>query len=212
MRKKIGIFLVCTLLIAVVLPAAGTLNINNVKEQSIDAGDKPVVFGNSPTIGDTNREWSIVATYPIPEGASGLAYDGSYLYCGIYGANGDEVYRITPSTGDYVLQFNGPQEDSYGLTYDGQYLWTTDHPGGSSTPAVAMRLDWSGNLVDQFDLPDHYMSGVAYDNDDYWVATYYPDPSTIYKVEDDGDIIQQFTAPDDQPWDLCLENDNLWMA
>jgi len=211
MKTKIKAILVITLLIATTLPAVGALNINDVKEQS--AGDiSTVLSGDISTIGNFDREWSIVATYPIPEGASGLAYDGTYLYCGIYGANGDEVYRITPSTGDYVLQFNGPQEDSYGLTYDGQYLWTTDHPGGSSTPAVAMRLDWSGNLLDQFDLPDHYMSGIAYDNDDYWVATYYPDPSTIYKVEDDGDIIQQFTAPDDQPWDLCLENDNLWMA
>ena len=41
-------------------------------------------------------EWTIVASYPIPEGASGLAYDGTYLYCGIYGANGDEFYRIDP--------------------------------------------------------------------------------------------------------------------
>jgi hypothetical protein len=56
------------------------------------------------------------------------------------------------------------------------------------------------------------MSGIAYDDGDFWVATYYPDPATIYKVDDTGSILQQFTAPDDQPWDLCLENDNLWMA
>jgi len=200
-------------LIAVVLPAAGTLNINNVKEESIDADDIPVVvFGNSPTIGDTNRDWLIVATYPIPESASGLAYDGANLYCGIYGANGDEVYQIDPSTGGYQLKFTGPQEDAFGLTYDGQYLWTTDHPGSSSTPAVAMQLDMNGNLISQFDLPDHYMSGIAYDYGDFWVATYYPDPATIYKVDGTGSILRQFTAPDDQPWDLCLENNNIWMA
>ena len=33
-------------------------------------------------------EWTIVASYPIPEGASGLAWDGTNLYCGIYGADG----------------------------------------------------------------------------------------------------------------------------
>ncbi len=158
------------------------------------------------------RDWSIVATYSIPESAAGLAYDGAYLYCGIYGANGDEVYQIDPDTGSYSLLFSGPQEDAFGLTYDGVYLWTTDHPGSSSTPAVAMQLDMNGNLISQFDLPDHYMSGIAYDDGDFWVATYYPDPATIYKVDDTGSILQQFTAPDDQPWDLCLENDNLWMA
>jgi outer membrane protein assembly factor BamB len=160
----------------------------------------------------TNRDWTIVEIFPIPEGASGLAYDGTYLYCGIYGANGNEVYQIDPSDGSYSLLFTGPQGDAFGLTYDGTYLWTTDHPGSSSTPAVAMQLDWNGNLISQFDLPTHYMSGIAYDDSDFWVAAYYPDPATIYKVNSSGTILQQFTAPDNQPWDLCIEHDNLWMA
>ncbi len=157
-------------------------------------------------------QWTIVATYSIPEGASGLAYDGTYLYCGIYGANGSEVYRIDPDTGDYSFQFSGPQGDAFGLTYDGQYLWTTDHPGGSSDPAVAMQLNWNGTLRAQFDLPDHYMSGIAHDNGDFWVARYYSDPGYLYKVDTGGTILDEFTAPDNQPWDLCMENGNLWMA
>jgi hypothetical protein len=159
-----------------------------------------------------SRYWSIVARYAIPEGASGLAYDGTHLYCGIYGVNGDEVYQIDPESGSYSLLFTGPQEDAYGLTYDGEYLWTTDHPGSSSTPAVAMQIDLDGNLISQFNLPDHYMSGIAYDSGDFWVSTYYPDPSTIYKVGNSGSILKQFTAPDNQPWDLCLENESLWVA
>ena len=44
--------------------------------------------------GDEARaEWTIVATYPIPENASGLAYDGSWLYCGIYGVNGGRIFH-----------------------------------------------------------------------------------------------------------------------
>ncbi|MBU1319238.1 MAG: choice-of-anchor D domain-containing protein [candidate division Zixibacteria bacterium] len=158
------------------------------------------------------RDWSIVATYTIPEGASGLAWDGSYLYCGIYGANGNQVYRIDPSTGDYTLLTTGPQEDAFGLTFDGTYLWTTDHAGSSSDPAVALQFNMSGGLVSQFNLPDHYMSGIAYDGGDFWVATYYPDPATIYKVNSSGVVLDQFTAPDNQPWDFCIENSNLWMA
>ncbi|MHC4766307.1 MAG: choice-of-anchor D domain-containing protein, partial [Planctomycetota bacterium] len=79
-------------------------------------------------------------------------------------------------------------------------------------PAIAMRLDWTGALVGQFDLPAHYMSGIAYDNGDFWVARYYPDPGHIYKVDSTGAILDEFPAPDNQPWDLCLENGNLWMA
>ena len=210
MKKKIIGILVCTLLITTVFPIAGALNINNSKKQCTATDDiSGLTSDNNATIGNVNRDWSIVATYPIPEGASGLAYNGAYLYCGIYGANGDEVYQINPSTGSYQLQFTGPQGDAFGLTYDGSYLWTTDHP---STPAVAMQLDMSGNLISQFNLPDQFMSGIAYDNGDFWVATYYPDPATIYKVDATGSVLQQFTAPDNQPWDLCLENANLWMA
>jgi len=159
-----------------------------------------------------SAQWTIVETFPVPEGASGLAWDGTWLYCGIYGVNGDEVYRIDPVTGGSTLLFTGPQEDAFGLTYDGQYLWTTDHPGSSGDPAIAMKLDWDGSLLAQFDLPAHYMSGIAYDAGDYWVSRYYPDPSHIYQVDGTGAVLDDFTAPDNQPWDLCMENGNLWMA
>jgi len=159
-----------------------------------------------------SRIWSIVATFPIIADASGLAYDGTYLYCGIYGVTGNNIYRINPQTGSYSLLFTGPQEDAYGLTYDGQYLWVVDHPGSSSIPAKAMKLAWNGSVLTQFNLPTHYMSGIAYDNGNFWVSRYYPDPGMIYKVDGSGNILQQFTAPDNQPWDLCMENGYLWMA
>jgi hypothetical protein len=57
------------------------------------------------------------------------------------------------------------------------------------------------------------MSGIAHEgNDTFWVATYYPDPATIYQVDTLGSVIKQFTAPDDQPWDICLQDSGLWMA
>jgi streptogramin lyase len=158
-------------------------------------------------------EWTIVQTFPIPEGASGLAFDGTYLYCGIYGVDGNHVYQIDPADGSSQLLFVDPAlDDTYGMTYDGSHLWLSDHRNGASTPAVAYKYDMNGNILSEFNLPDHYMSGIAYDNGDFWVSTYYPDPGTIYKVNNTGAIIQQFTPPNNQPWDLCLENGNLWMA
>ena len=120
-------------------------------------------------------EWTIVASYPIPEGASGLAYDGTYLYCGIYGANGDEFYRIDPDDGTYQLQFtNASIGDCFGMTWDGINLWITDHVTSPSIPATAIELDInSGAILSTFDLPAHYMSGIAYDNGDFWVTAYY---------------------------------------
>ena len=156
--------------------------------------------------------WTIVASYPVPEGASGLAWDGTNLYCGIYGVDGGRIYRIDPTTGVYTPQFVGNHEDAFGLTYDGQYLWTTDHPGSSSSPATALQLDWNGNIINQFDMPDHYMSGIVYDKGDFWVSRYYPDPGHLYKVNDSGTVLHQFDGPDDQPWDLTIENGNIWIA
>jgi len=157
-------------------------------------------------------DWTIVASYQIPGKASGLAWDGAFLYSGIYGSNGDEVYKINPSDGSYNLLCNGPQEDSFGLTHDGTNLWTTDHIGSSSNPALAIKFDDSGNLLSSFALPDHYMSGIAYDSGDFWVQTYYPDPGTIYKVDNTGTVLTQFQSPADQPWDICFVGPNLWVV
>ncbi len=160
-----------------------------------------------------NREWSIVATYSIPGKASGLAFDGTFLYSGIYGSNGDKVYKINPANGSYELLFSNPDlGDSFGLTWDGTYLWTIAQPSGSSNPALATQLDMNGTFLEQIELPDHYMSGIAYDNDDFWVATYYPNPGMIYLVDGDGIVLNQFQSPNEQPWDLCVENGNLWVT
>ncbi|NQU27668.1 MAG: choice-of-anchor D domain-containing protein [Candidatus Marinimicrobia bacterium] len=161
------------------------------------------------------QQWTILATYTIPGKASGLAYDGTYLYSGIYGSNGDEVHRINPADGTNTLLFSNTSiNDSYGMTWDGNHLWITDHVTSSSVPATAVQLDLNGTILSQFNLPDHYMSGIASDNGDFWVATYYlsGNPEYIYKVNSTGVILDTLLAPAAQPWDLCLENGDLWVA
>ncbi|MDP8323261.1 MAG: choice-of-anchor D domain-containing protein [Candidatus Stygibacter australis] len=158
-------------------------------------------------------EWTVVETFIVPEGAAGLAWDGEYLYCGIYGVDGDEFYQIDPAEGSWQFAFSVPDlGDCFGLTYDGEHLWTTDHPGSAANPAIAMELDMNGNIISQFNLPDHYMSGICYDSGDFWVSTYYDPDGFIYRLDDAGNILQSFAAPDNQPWDLCRENEFLWMA
>lgn len=160
---------------------------------------------------NSERSWTILETYTVPGKASGLAWDGTYLYFGIYGANGDRVYRFDPATGTNQLQFTNPAiGDSYGMTYDGQHLWIIDR--GTSGPSYALQLDLSGNIVSQFTLPAQYMSGIAYDDGDFWVNVYYPDPGLVYKVTNAGAILQQFTPPYNQPWDICLQGDDLWIV
>lgn len=155
--------------------------------------------------------WTVVGQWPVNPSASGLASDGTYLYIGTYGANGGEVYQFDPVTGMNTLLFTGPQEDAFGLTYDGQYLWTINQVSPSSSPAIALQLDLEGNVVSQFNLPTHYMSGVAWDDGNFWAAAYYPDPGTIYQVDGQGTQLSSFVPPANQPWDLAVQGDSLWI-
>ena len=160
-----------------------------------------------------NREWTIVASYTIPGKASGLAWDGTYLYSGLYATSGpdDLIYQIDPSDGSYTLLCTAPQETTYGLSYDGTDFWSTDRTG-SYTPAIAVEFDYSGNLLSSFDLPATYMSGIAYDAGNFWVCCYYNPDGMVYKLDGTGAILTQFASPNNQPWDICKENNYLWIA
>jgi len=167
----------------------------------------------TPDLEKGSREWTIIQSWDIPGKASGLAWDGTYIYFGIYGSDGDHFYRFNPSNGSTELQFINPTiEDCFGMTWDGSELWVTNHVTSPSVLAQAIELSLSGSIQSTFDLPDHYMSGIAYDAGNFWVGTYYPDPGTIYKVDNAGSIISQFTPPTDQIWDICLQNNDLWMV
>ena len=165
-----------------------------------------------PVTAQSNREWTIVASYTIPGKASGLAWDGTYIYSGIYGSNGDLVYQIDPTDGTYTTLCSGPQEDSYGLTFDGTHLWTTDHVTSPSIPASAIEFDNSGTEISRFDLPEHYFSGIEYDDGNFWACCYYDPDGMVYKVDASGNILKQFASPNTQPWAICKQNEFLWIA
>ena len=171
----------------------------------------PLWAGQQSEKGD--RSWSILQSWDIPGKASGLAYDGTYLYFGIYGSDGDHFYRFDPSNGAIQQQFINPAiDDCFGLTWDGSSLWAVNQPSSSNQPAQATELNLSGTILSTFDLPDHYMSGIAWDAGEYWVGTYYPDPGTTYHVDGSGNVLSQFTPPADQIWDICMQGNDLWMV
>jgi len=156
--------------------------------------------------------WSIVASYSVPGKASGLAWDGTYIYFGIYGSNGNQIYKFDPTNGSSTLQCTGSFDDAFGLTYKSPNLVTTDHVTATAVPATAIEFSMSGTTISTLNLPDHYMSGIAYDAGNYWVCTYYPDPGIVYNINASGTVLSQFTPPNNQPWDICTHGSDLWIA
>jgi len=103
--------------------------------------------------------WSIVASYSIPGKASGLAWDGTYIYFGMYWSNGNQVYKFNPSSGTASLLCTGNFDESFGLTYKSPNLVNIIQPSNSSQPAQINEFTMSGSPVGTINLPDHYMSG-----------------------------------------------------
>jgi hypothetical protein len=160
----------------------------------------------------STQGWGIVASYTIPGKASGLAWDGTYIYFGIYGLNGNKIYKFNPSTGSSSLQCTGPFEDAFGLTYKSPNLVTINQAASANDPSSLLEFSMSGSTVTSMTLPDHYMSGCAWDNGTWWVCTYYDEPGMVYNLATDGTIISQFIPPANQPWDICKQDNDLWIA
>jgi outer membrane protein assembly factor BamB len=160
-----------------------------------------------------NGLWTILEIHQVNPYVSGLAWDGNYFYTGSYSNTyGTEIHRFDPETGTSQLLFHGPQKRTFGLTWDGSYLWLIDREMPTSTPAFAMQIDLDGNLVSQFDLSHYYMSGIAWDNGNFWVGKQSPNPGEIFHIDGNGQILSSFVAPENDPWDVALDGDYLWIA
>jgi len=154
---------------------------------------------------------TIVATYEIHDHASGLAYDGNNIWYGRYGTVGERIYKFNIALGMVTdsLDFGTANlDDAYGMTWDGQYLWITNHIGADFT----LKVDTLGNIISQFQNPSDYMSGLAWTGTHLYMGDYYNPDGAIYKCNTSGQILESFTAPDLQPWDLAWDGQYLWMC
>lgn len=160
------------------------------------------------------NEWTIVNTYEIPGKASGLTWDGNWIYSGLYSSPGEDnrIFKIDPSDGTYELQCYAPIEEALGLSFDGTHFWSTDRQG-SFDPALAVQFDMEGNFISNFELPATYFAGIEYMEDGtFWGTCYYDPDGEAFHMEADGSIISQFSTPGSQPWGICQMDENFWIA
>lgn len=154
---------------------------------------------------------TVLATYDIHDHASGLAYDGRNIWYGRYGTYGEWIYKFDTVLEQIVDSLNlgtSNLDDAYGLTWDGQYLWVTNHIGADFT----LQFDTLGTIVYSFQNPSDYMSGLAWNGSELYMADYYNPDGAIYRVTTGGLIVENFPAPDTQPWDLAWDGSTLWMC
>jgi outer membrane protein assembly factor BamB len=154
---------------------------------------------------------TVLATYDIHDHASGLAYDGRNIWYGRYGTYGERIYKFDALLGQVVDSLNlgaANLDDAYGMTWDGQYLWVTNHVGADFT----LKIDTLGNILYSFQNPSDYMSGLAWNGTHLYMGDYYNPDGAIYKVTTTGTIVESFPAPDTQPWDLAWDGATLWMC
>lgn len=156
---------------------------------------------------------SVVHAVPTPPNASGLAWDGNYLWCGAYGVNGDTIYKIDPVNGTVVKKLVwGYQADSYGMEFDAGDLWVNDHLTGQDS---IFRIDTiTGARVHAIPAHKEFMAGLATDGSQLWHCLYYsPDGRAYYIDKTNGsalDSIDIFSLP--QPWGAAWDGVYLWVC
>jgi len=148
-----------------------------------------------------------------PSNASGLAWDGNYLWCGAYGVNGDTIYKLDPVNGTVLKRLRWRQSaDSYGLTFDQGDLWVNDHLTGTDS---IFRIDTiTGARVHAIPAHKEFMAGLANDGIYLWHCLYYNPDGRAYQIQKANgaalDSINIYTLP--QPWGAAWDGEYLWLC
>ncbi len=156
---------------------------------------------------------SVINAITAPLNASGLAWDGNYLWCGAYGINGDTIFKLDPDDGTILKKIRWMQDaDSYGLTFGQGDLWVNDHISGTDS---IFRIDTiTGARIHAIPAYKEYMAGLANDGTQLWCCVYYdPNGRAYYIDKTDGgvlDSIDILTLP--QPWGAAWDGQYLWVC
>jgi hypothetical protein len=136
-----------------------------------------------------SEEGSIIASFLPPkweEIHDGAAFDGTDYWGSSYLRN--TVFRLT-TTGSVISSF--PNSYTYGLTWDGQYLWTSD---AVSSGNMLRRHTTTGSVVSSFGVPQP----ISLACDLGWDGAYLWAPDSrghIYRLTTTGTVVASFPPP-----------------
>ena len=136
-----------------------------------------------------SEEGSIIRSFLPPKGLEihdGATFDGTNYWGSSYLQN--TVFRLT-TTGSIISSF--PNSYTYGLTWDGEYLWTTDCV---SSGQMIRRHTPAGSVVSSFNVPPQITLGcdLGWDGSYLWC----PDMrGYIYRLTTAGSVVASFAPP-----------------
>ncbi len=143
---------------------------------------------------------------PGSSGITGLAYDGSYLWCINDHYATPTIYQLDPD-GTVVGSLSCPGTSARGLAYDGSHLWYTAFDAGRTN---IYRIDLTGTLVSFFEAPTFLTAGLTFDGSHLWCAGRFD--HKIYQLDTAGQTISSFDSPGESPADLAFDGTHLWHA
>ncbi len=136
-----------------------------------------------------SEQGSIISSFLPPEWEEihdGATFDGTYYWGSSNKQN--TVFRLT-TTGSVVSSF--PQSYTYGLTWDGHYLWTSDTV---SSGKMLRRHTTAGSVVSSFNVPQP----ISLACDLGWDGVYLWAPDSrgyIYRLTTTGSVAASFAPP-----------------
>jgi hypothetical protein len=136
-----------------------------------------------------SEEGSILYSFLPPKWEKvheGAAFDGTNYWGSSYLVN--RIYSLT-TTGSVISTFTHPY--TYGLTWDGQYLWTSDCV---SSGQMIRRHTTAGSVVSSFNVPQP----ISFACDLGWDGAYLWCPDTrgyVYRLTTAGSVAASFDPP-----------------
>ncbi len=164
-------------------------------------------------MGDVLSSWPAPRTYNV---INGIAFEGEYIWLKHWRCEGGAVYKCTKS-GSVVKEIGFPfhaYDTSYGLAFDGIYLWTIYHQRvGLDKCDHYVQYTTNGSVASVFwahKYPLYYPSrGVSWDGQYLWTDERLGE-TKAGKYTTTGTLIGTFSVAGVWRTDAAYYNNQLW--
>jgi len=159
-------------------------------------------FGNQTT--ESPKSFGdVIHQIPTPNAASGLTYDGIYLW--MVSEQAALAYQIDPDDGNVIRTIPLQSSDAYGIAWDGHYLWHSDY----GLDEIFKIDPANGDILFSFSFND--ILGLTWDGNYLWGSN--PLTDRIYQIDiTTGLEINSFASPANHGIGLTYDGDCLWAS